>query len=691
MNKMKFFKTILFVFAAGLLASCMDDFLDREPLSEITPQVFYTEESQLAAFPVGLMGILPNQSYFNDANYYGDPLCPGGQTYYFYLSDMWTDNQANFQGTDNFYYSPRRTVGNNDQLNKLFTMLYKLNYFLETVVPRMEAGTLEGNKENIEHYIGEAYLLRAWRVFLSYVCYGDLPIVRNVYPDQFEPLVEASKRQPRNEVARFILSDLDSAAMLMKTVSPDGRKQRPSSYVAQIIKSRVALFEATWLKYFQGTAFVPGGPEWPGAGTHPNYQFPAGSIDAEINWFLDQAMAAAQVVADANPLVENNGVLPQSITDPTNKYFDMLCNETDYSGYSEVLLWREFSQPLGLMHNGAASASSGNDACGMSRALVESFVMKNGLPVYAAGSGYAGDDYLETVAQDRDDRLRLWLKLPNQVNILWDRSIVAAGFLDEPPFPPIALGNWAGYITGYVSRKGATQHGDQYSPRSHSSWLPSPAFRSAEAMLNYIEACYERNGSLDGKAQEYWRTLRTRAGVDPDFNKTIAATDMEKEAATGNWAVWSGNNKVDATLFNIRRERNSELWGEDLRKYDVRRWRSLDRLINEPYHIEGFKIWGPMKDIYEQAAAANPAYYAELRYGTSDATVSDPAASPYIRPFGIYASNTLYNGFRWKMAWYLYPIGLQRFVDLTPDGDISKSPLYQNPGWSLTAGKEADY
>ncbi|MDR2764387.1 MAG: RagB/SusD family nutrient uptake outer membrane protein [Tannerella sp.] len=142
---------------------------------------------------------------------------------------------------------------------------------------------------------------------------------------------------------------------------------------------------------------------------------------------------------------------------------------------------------------------------------------------------------------------------------------------------------------------------------------------------------------------------------------------------------------------NIRRERNSEMWGEDLRKYDICRWSSLDGMINTPYHIEGFKIWGPMKDLYEQARTETPALYAELRYGTADATVSDPANSQYLRPYQIYASNTLYNGFHWKMAWYLYPIGIQRFMDLTPDGDLSKSPLYQNPGWGLVAGREAEY
>jgi hypothetical protein len=367
----------------------------------------------------------------------------------------------------------------------------------------------------------------------------------------------------------------------------------------------------------------------------------------------------------------------------------MLCNETDYSGSSEVLMWRELSQPLGLYHNGVCSASSGNDACGLTRALVESFVMENGLPIYAPGSGYAGDDYIEDVPKGRDDRLRLWFKLPNQVNVLWDRDIVAGGYPEEPPFPPITLGDWAKYITGYTSRKGCSMYGNQYSPRSHRSWLPCPAFRSAEAMLNYIEACYEKNGSLDATADRYWRALRTRAGVDPDYTRTIAATDMAKEAATGNLAVWSGSSMVDATLFNIRRERNSEMWGEDLRKYDIRRWRSLDGLITKPYHMEGFKIWGPMKEQYEACIPLSPDNYKPLVYDSSSATVSSPNNSVYLRPFQIVESNVLYNGLRWKMAWYLSPIGLQRFVDLTPDGDITKSPLYQNPGWGLEGGREA--
>lgn len=83
---------------------------------------------------------------------------------------------------------------------------------------------------------------------------------------------EASKRSPRNEVARFILSDLDQAISLMNN---NVKKTRLSKNAALLLKSRVALFEATWEKYHAGTALVPNGTGWPGAGKDYNagYQF----------------------------------------------------------------------------------------------------------------------------------------------------------------------------------------------------------------------------------------------------------------------------------------------------------------------------------------------------------------------------------------------------------------------------------
>lgn len=96
------------------------------------------------------------------------------------------------------------------------------------MIPRWEAGEIEGVEKNIKQYIGEIYFLRAWEYFSKLQNLGDFPILTKVLSDKKEDLIEASKRRPRNEVARFILSDLDKAAELM-TNSPVGGKNLPDT------------------------------------------------------------------------------------------------------------------------------------------------------------------------------------------------------------------------------------------------------------------------------------------------------------------------------------------------------------------------------------------------------------------------------------------------------------------------------
>ena len=74
-------------------------------------------------------------------------------------------------------------------------------------------------------------------------------------------------------------------------------------------------------------------------------------------------------------------------------------------------------------------------------------------------------------------------------------------------------------------------------------------------MLNYLEACYEKNGRLDATAASYWRKIRQRAGVSDDFEKTIAATDLNKESDFG---VYSGTQQVITNLNQQLRQHQIE-------------------------------------------------------------------------------------------------------------------------------------
>src|SRR5690606_25191149 len=173
---------------------------------------------------------------------------------------------------------------------------------------------------------------------------------------------------------------------------------RLSRLVALQYKSRVALYEATFLKYFKGTAFVPNGEGWPGKQKdyHAQYNFASGSIDGEIDFFLTEAMAAAKEVADNVPLVDNTHHFPQTASDALNPYCEMF-SSVDMSGFSEVLMWRRFDRNLNVTSYAGKSYQGGNMGVGLTRGMVESFLMANGLPIYAPGSGYHGDEYLEDI------------------------------------------------------------------------------------------------------------------------------------------------------------------------------------------------------------------------------------------------------------------------------------------------------
>ena len=667
MKKMKYIniaKVLLLSCSLAILPAC-DDFLDEEPQSEVSPEKYLLNESQLEAYV--------NKYYADYDNWKSDSDDKGGMIPSFwgsengstYKDDNATDNQ---QGTNGRYLKDTWTVAQSGGKWN-FTNINALNYYLQTVVPRLENGELTGTESNLKHLVGEGYFLRALEYFFRLQRLGDFPIVKTVLPDEQEALTEASKRSPRNEVARFILSDLDQAISLMNN---NVKKTRLSKNAALLLKSRVALFEATWEKYHAGTALVPNGTGWPGAGKDYNagYQFPSGSIEKEIEFFLTEAMSAASQVADAVQLTENNQIIRDQASKGKNPYYDMFASH-DPSGYSEVIMYRGYDLSLNNSHHFNHYLYSGGNT-GYTHQFEQVFLMENGLPVYAAGSGYAGDDYITDTKIDRDWRWRLFMKAPKEAKAV--DNIATVEYFPEAPRLYVSDAKNA-TSTGYIQGKGySLDYNDQLLGKDQTAFV---VYRASEAYLNYIEASYLKNGNIDATADQYWKALRARAGVDTDYQKTINATDMSKEALNG-WDAYSHGALVDATLYNIRRERRCEFIGEGFRYMDLIRWRALDQLNG--YQLEGAKIFGPMKSIFGD----------NLKYDQADEknnNVSSPSLSDYLRPNQVTSTNQYYNGLYFYEAHYLDPIAVQHFMITSPDGStVSQSPIYQNPGWPITAG-----
>ena len=646
---------MLFLAASLGLASC-DDYLDKEPESNVTPAAFFTSEADLAAYTINMYGVLTSN---NQGSY--------GMGTFAYDND--TDNQA-ATGYSSRWVPGNWKVGSTGGAWD-FSNIRNVNYFLDQVLPKFEAKSITGAEANVRHYIGEAYFLRAYMYLDKLQSIGDCPIVLTALPDDKATLVEASKRQPRYKVAQQILDDLDKALGLLSESGPGG-KNRISRDAALLLRSRAALFEATWEKYHKGTAFVPGGPGWPGKAE----DIQGFNIDASINHFLDEAMKSSKELGDklVDNLVENTDAAEGQDANlaSLNPYYTMFCDK-DMSGYSEVIMYRAFDRTkANVTHNLQMQLQRNGGGTGWTRGLVNSFLMRNGLPIYAAGSGYDPaweNQGVKATLQNRDSRIQIFTKMDGSVE-----NYTADGVNTVDLAWTVMGNNETRMVTGYAVKKGKNYDVQQQLNHDY-----------GESGSNYMEASWLRNNTIDATADKYWRALRTRAKVDPDYNKTIAATNMNEEAKW-DFGAYSHGKLVDATTYNIRRERRDEFIGEAMRWEDLIRWRACDQV--DGYQIEGMKYWGT---VYEGAWLDGTTNLAKVDVEGGKGNMSDKAISgDYIRPYQISKiNNDVFDGYHFTPAHYLSPIAQSVFRQ-TAEGDqtdLNTSVVYQNPGWPKVAGQ----
>ena len=641
-------------------SSCRD-FLDREPISFKSEEAYFHTAEHFKLAVNDFYKYLPQNNAIWGGTYTADCQSDNqcGASYYALFlenGDYKTQAQSNYNLIWNF-----------DRLRAINFALGKMQAAIDEATPADLA----------RHYWGEAYFFRAWEYFRLLRTYGDVPLLTTMQTDDEAALTAASRRYPRNEVARFIIGDLKQAIDLLQEVAPEsGRICKDAAYA---LLSRVALYEGSWERYHAGTCFVPGNSKWPGASTWPEFAFKSGSAEAEVNYFLDEAIAAAEHVAERRALDAD--------------YQSMFNNyTTEFPANDEVILARYYQKGV-LTHSCSAFLKNGG-GCGATRALVNSFLMTNGLPIYVGGSGYRGDTKdTYTEFQGRDPRLTGSVRAAGRyITTHYDaelgKNVNDTTFYNKPfiynsgneksttgyDICKWLVGNYD--INHYTSRDPGGEQRTQYNCTT-----AVPIFRAAECYLNYLEAYYMRHGDLGGNCDKYWKALRSRAGVDENFMKTINATQLDKE---NDLAVWSHGQEVDETLYNIRRERRCEFIAEGMRLDDLKRWRALDMMRN--YQPEGFHLWG----------TSNQQLYTNPTRELSPDVVSQSGLSAYLRPLQVLASSAAYSGYNFPKPHYLEPIPVAEFLlCISPNGvtetPLGMSMLYQNPGWPTTTDGPADY
>ena len=144
--------------AFGLVAgmSSCEDFLNREPMSTISPEAYFSSAAQLEANL--------NDEYPNVLPAYG------GWDYGIFGEDKGTDNQVEANANDR-YTLDRWRVPHEESDNWKFERIYRINFFLSQALPKFGTdisgaqNTISGDVSSVKHYIGEMYFLRAYEYF----------------------------------------------------------------------------------------------------------------------------------------------------------------------------------------------------------------------------------------------------------------------------------------------------------------------------------------------------------------------------------------------------------------------------------------------------------------------------------------------------------------------------------------------
>lgn len=432
--------------------SCDEDFLDRFPQDEISPQDYWKTPNDLKLYL--------NQFYTSFPVHSG---WSGGT----FETDNNSDNLASFWINERF-------VGNNSTVPNTgggwnWGSVRAINFYLEN------NSDIEGSEEDIKHFNGEAYFFRAMIYFDLVKRFGDLPYIDKTLGTDSEELY--SERLPRNEVVDKIIADLDLAIANLKPRN-NAENFRVHRGIALALKSNICLYEGTWEKYHAGTAFA-----------------------AETN----NSQKYLQLAAEASNTLINEGNYTLYNTGNVDEDYRNLFIQQDYAGVSEVMLWKKYDKLDGVSHRVGHYIPRNGSGTGVTKSLVDSYLCTDGQPI-AVSPLYTPEleKSLGTIASTRDPRLSQLICEPG--NLITDNGGINDDIFE---FPTFRDNNEVICTTGFQIYKGGTTDPTE----REECEMGSIIYRYAEVLLNYAEAKAELGTLSQADLDKSINLLRTRAGM----------------------------------------------------------------------------------------------------------------------------------------------------------------------------------
>lgn len=446
--------------------ACSDDFLERYPLDELSPQDYFKTANELKLFANSFYALLPGHTTY------------GGGTF-------WTDGNSDNQAPE--VVDPRlagiRTIpstgGGWD-----WSHIREANYFLDHTEHYFNDSVEGGNV-----YVAEVMFFKAWLYFDKLKTFGDVPWFSKAMdtesPELFAP------RDSRKTVTDSIIACLDYAIANLKDRT-ESEPSRINKETALLLKARICLYEGTWEKYHRNTVFGVEGEDGTG--------------------FLQLAAEAAEELMEM-------GTVNLFVGAPDKEYWSLF-NQLDYDGISEVLLWKKYDVALGISHRIGQYLPNAGGGTGISKSLADDYLCTDGNPI-SISPLFMGYDSIDLEAQNRDPRFAQSIFLPGDYQVI--NSPGGTGDLQfiKPPIDQVT--QWRA-TTGYCLYKGVNPDYGQHQPSG--GWMGAIIFRYAEALLIFAEAKAELGTLTQNDLDNSVNLLRDRVGmihmdlsnipVDPD-------------------------------------------------------------------------------------------------------------------------------------------------------------------------------
>ena len=493
-----------------------------------------------------------------------------------------------------------------------WTIVRNLNYFLNRYQ------TVQGNPEDINHYVAEIRFFRAHEYFKKLRRFGDLPWYdKDLTTSDGDYLMKA--RDPRKFVVDKLIEDLNFAVDNLK-LPANVEKGRIHKFAALQLLARIALYEGTYMKYRNISGYET---------------------------YLQQAVTASERIMNEGNYSIVKGNAPYMFENKPLYYREQFIAE-DLSTNRECVLPRIYIKDL-YMHG--LSRSVNETGWGISKDFIEDFLCIDGSPI-ALSPLYLGDDSLQMEMTNRDPRLR---------NIVDNKYLPY--FLDGTrpiayPVSPVAVNTCP---TGYMASKFRNPVPAQNEANQTTyDWY---VFRYAEVLLINAEAKAELGSINQADLDKTINLLRERLDEPGNFEMGRLTVNPPLDPLAFVAGKPRYGYSVSPLIYEIRRERRIELAFEGFRWDDIVRW-NAGKLIENPKTMLGMAVNEGVVERYKKNYGGTDQLSSRLLYNISD---WDGKQKSLLQ---VYSTTSRV----WNDKLYLDPIPTDQLV-LNPN-------LTQNPGWT---------